>query len=395
MIGYYRFITLLLVCASVFSGEPLVHAADRPCVPIKGFSQPDLSAFDAIMVELICAEQISAAVMGMMIDGKIVAQRSYGWVDDERTKALPSDAMMRIASITKPLVAAVVRDLIDDGLLKLENRAFDVDQDGGGILPVQPFPSLSDERVKEITIEHLLLHRGGWDRGEAGDLTYREVQIAQAMDMQCPPGRDATIRYILGQPLQFMPGERDSYSNIGYLALGLIVEHVTGEDLVDEIHKRVLSPIGVQRTELRLGRTFRADSCEREPPYDDGLLAVNVFDPQGPRVPRPYGGWHHEARVGQGGLVTTTETLLKVLDDRVISGPNIGKHRTRDEESGWRRNHTGGLHGLNAIARQRGDGVHYVVIVNKRAAGNPSFVNRLRASFDEALDTMIVTSASQ
>jgi hypothetical protein len=138
-----------------------------------------------------------------------------------------------------------------------------------------------------------------------------------------------------------------------------------------------------------------AHSCEREPQYDDAQLAVNVFDPQGPRVSRPYGGWHHEARVGQGGLVTTTETLLKVLDDRVISGPNIGKRRTRNEGPNWRRNHAGGQHGLNAIARQRGDGVHYVVIVNKRAAGSPSFVNRLRASFDETLDTMIVTRASQ
>lgn len=377
----------LLICAAVLSGKPPVYADDRPCVPVTGFAQAELAVFDDIMLELMCAEGASAAVMGMMIDGRIVAQRGYGWADEARTRPLSPDALMRIASITKPLVASVIRDLIDDGLIALDSRAFDLN-DNGGVLPVDPFPKLGDERLADVTIEHLLLHRGGWDRGEVGDLTYREVAIARAMDVPSPPGRKRTVDYILGQPVQFAPGDRAAYSNVGYLVLGMIVEHVTGEELVDVIHQRVLAPLGVKRTDLVLGRTFREDQCDREPPYDNEQMVVNVFDPDGPRVLRPYGGWHHEARVGQGGLITTTETLLKVLDARFINGPNIGKRTGETEGRNWRYNHGGALHGLNAIARQRGDGVNFAVMINKRTTGNPSYSNRIREAFDEALDSM-------
>jgi CubicO group peptidase (beta-lactamase class C family) len=377
----HRFSVFLL---TIFLAAVAAHAADRPCVPISGDAHPALAPFDEAVIDLMCANAITAATAAVMKDGVIVLERGYGWLDEERTQPLPPDALMRVASISKPITAAAVRVLIEDGTLTLNDKAFNLDRNGG-ILHLEPFPSLGDERIKNITIEHLLLHTAGWDRSEVGDLTYREVAIAGAMEIASPPGRINTMRYILGQPLQFDPGEKRAYSNIGYLALGLIVEQVSERELIDFIHERVLAPLGVPRSELAAGRTFKHDQSPREPHYDHSESVVNVYDPEGPRVPRAYGGWDHEARVGQGGHITTARTLLTFLQARYVNGPNIGLPRRGNEGPNWRWNHTGSLWGTSAIARQRGDGVSYAVIFNQRTSEGHYGVE-IRNRLDEILD---------
>ena len=175
---------------------------------------------------------------------------------------------------------------------------FDLGQPGGGLLALDPFPALGDPRLSEITVLDLLQHRGGWDRELASDWVFREIQIAEAMSVPSPPGRKNTVRYVLGQPLQFNPGSRRAYSNVGYLVLGLIVERVSGQDYVSYVRENIFAPLGVPAGDVIQGRTFPEDRSEREPWYDADGLARNVFNPTGSRVRWPDGGWDLEAKVG-------------------------------------------------------------------------------------------------
>jgi CubicO group peptidase (beta-lactamase class C family) len=329
---------------------------------------------------------IQAGALAVMKDGQVVYDRGAGWRDQARSTALGDSAMLRLASVTKPVTAAAVRHLVADGLLELDARVFDVGQPGGGVLALEPFPAPGDPRLADVTIRYLLQHRGGWDRAQAGDLTYREVQIAAAMGVNSPPGRAATVRYILGQPLQFTPGTREAYSNIGYLVLGLIIEEVSGTDFMGYVHDNVFAPLGVARRDVARGRTFPADRDPREPWYDAHGLVTNVFDPAGPPVRAPAGGWDHEARAAQGGLVATARALLHLAEAHQVSGADIGVPRTGDESAGWRRNHTGSLPGTNTLIRQRGDGVNYVVLFNRSPASGTSFAALFRTQFDALLD---------
>ena len=148
--------------------------------------------------------------------------RGIGFQDSGQTVPLPNDAMFRIASVTKPITAAAIRHLIGTGALSLSDAIFDVGQSGGGILNSAPFPSLGDRRLDDITVEHLLLHQGGWDRDLLGlDLTFLELSIASDMGIESPPSRIDPVRWIMGQPLQFAPGTQTVYSNISFLLLGL------------------------------------------------------------------------------------------------------------------------------------------------------------------------------
>ena len=293
-------------------------------LPISGCEVDYLGDVDALMTDFMCDREIPGAALAISMDGVVVYERAFGWSDEQRSISLDPDALMRIASVSKPITAAAIRELIDDGVLSINSRAFDLGQPGGGVLPIDPFPSLGDARLGEVTIDHLLQHRGGWDRDAVGDLTYREVLIANAMGIPSPPGRSNTLRYILGQPLQADPGAEYHYSNIGYLTLGLIVEHLSGQPLIEFVHDRVLGPLGVEESEHLAGRTFAADQNPREPRYHSPAGATNVYEPNGAYVPWAYGGWDHEARVGQGGQITTTRTLLAFLNERYISGPSIG-----------------------------------------------------------------------
>ena len=382
---------LLMVAAGWAASAPSV-AADVPesssaSIPVTGFSDPALEAFDAIILNRMREHDLPGAVFGLKRDGEILVERGYGWRDEARTEPLPHDALLRIASISKPITVAAVRELVRAGRLSLEDKAFDVGQPGGGVLPVEPFPQLGDERIGAITIDHLIHHRGGWKRSQVGDLTYREIDIARAMDVTSPPGRNPTLRWTLGQPLQFEPGADAEYSNIGCLALGLIVEHVTGRELMDVMHESVLAPLGVAHSEHELGRTRREDAHAREPFYHCGGSGRSVFQPDAKLSANAYGAWHHEARVGQGGQISTTRTLLMFLEHRWVHGPSIGERRDPHARGGWKWNHSGSLPGGLATARQRGDGVHFVVILNRRKPGDPSFTNQLRGEIDELIES--------
>ena len=350
----------------------------------------DLEQFDSIMVKFMASRDIHAGTLGVMKNSRVVYDKSFGWKDEDQKTALPTGVMMRLASVTKPITAAAVRELVEDGRLGLDDHVFDLGQPTGGLLDLEPFRSLGDTLLADITIRHLLQHRGGWDRDLEGDLAFKEIQIANAMNVPSPPGRANTVRYILGQPLQFAPGSKKVYANIGYLILGLIIEEVTGTDYLSYVLETVFEPLGFPDGDIIQGRTFPSDRHPREPWYDSQSMSLNVFDPDGPRVRTPDGGWDLESMISFGGLVASTLPILEFLGVYQVSGDNIGARRTGTESWGWKRYHTGSLSGTNTLARQRGDGINYVVLLNKRPSSGDSYSSQLRAEIDEFLDRGLI-----
>jgi len=368
-----------------------LNAAGQGMIPIQGMPVPDLTEFDKIMSDFMKDNGIEAGLLGIMRNGVIVYQRGFGWKDSGHNELLRHDALMRIASCTKPFTAAAIQRLIaDTHHLSLSTRAFDVDNSGGGILDYPAFPRLNDQRYALIELWHLLTHSGGWDRSQSGDHTYKEVEIADDFnDGVYPPGRVKTVRWIMGRPLDFTPGALDfpsydpieKYSNVGFLVLGLIVEQESGYDkkLVSYVRDKVLGPLDwVPTTELVQGKTFPAWRDPREPWYDCDKSRQNVFDPvHHPDLVDPYeyinyviksdGGWHHEARVGQGGMVCSTTMMLHLAENYYINVRGNFDTSYGLPTGGVRqpRSHTGNFCGTNAVVVQRSDGINFAVIFNK------------------------------
>lgn len=366
---------LAAICLLANSLQPA-----RAELPVSGVYVPQLAAFDQTMLNFMESKGIESGLLAIMKGGQVVYHRGFGWQDRDHTTPLPPDAMMRLASVSKPITAAAVRRLVSAGEVGLNEKAIDIGQPGGGIIQLDPFPSLGDPRLGDITVRNLLQHRGGWDRDESIDLTWVDPYTMWTMGLDHPPTAEEKLQFIMGFPLQHDPGSTYAYSNEGYMMLGKVIESVTGQEYIDVVRERVFNPIGVPSREYEVGRTLVENRNPREPWYQSSSneLVPNLFDPNGEMVARPDGFWNHEAREGNGNLIASTKAILEFLDTYQVSGDNIGIVKSGN---GSTLSHTGAQDGVETLARQRSNGIHYVVMFNERDE-NGSYANQIRALLD-------------
>jgi CubicO group peptidase (beta-lactamase class C family) len=187
---------------------------------------------------------------------------------------------------------------------------------------------------------------------------FQSIYIAGVLGIPSPPGQRDIARYVAGRDLDFTPGDKEVYSNFGYMLLGLIVKEATGQTYTSYIQDDIFAPLGVRPSEIALGRTLPADRDPREPWYASPYLGPSVFPPYSP-VPWPDGGWYLEAMESHGGLIATIRSLLAFAQAYWYDGaPRSGNGQD------WVS--FGSLDGTFAILRWRPDGVNMAAIFNNR-----------------------------
>ncbi len=136
-----------------------------------------------------------------------------------------------IGSITKTYVAAVVLDLVDEGLLDLDNPISD------WLAPVENIDGTS-------TVRQLLGHT-------SGTADYVD-DPALFTDIFAEPDRLWTTEDIFSRvaPPNFAPGEGWAYSNTGYVLLGELIEAATGSTVIENVRTRLLEPLRLTNTEM-------------------------------------------------------------------------------------------------------------------------------------------------
>ena len=236
-----------------------------------------------------------------------------------------SDTLFRIASITKPVTAAVVLSLVEDGLLGLEE-------------PVDRLlPELADRRVlrrpdgpltdtiraeRAVTTRDLLTFTWGFGMQGAmftapepwpivSAVAERELGSFGPPQPDTTPEPDTFMARLSELPLLAQPGERWLYS-AGSQVLGVLAARAAGAPFEDVMRERVLAPLGMDDTAFYASDTSRlATAYERR----DGELAVS--DP-------PDGQWSRPPRFpdGAGGLVSTAEDLLRFGRMLLLPGGN-------------------------------------------------------------------------
>lgn len=338
--------------AAVFGGNK--PAPPPEPLPMAGQRVPELDALDEAMQKFLAERRYGAATLAVSKGGKLVLERAYGWSDREQKVLLGPTAKFRLASVSKPITLAAILKLIAEGKLRPDDSIVVV-------LGLRPLPGQTlDPRWKDITIEHLMKHRGGWDRGAAFDPMFRPLEIAHSLKRPAPASADDVIQYMLGQPLQFDPGSKSAYSNFGYCLLGRVIEKVSGKSYIDHIRAELLAPIGIKGIDL--GRSLPKDRDPAEPVYLDPATGVNLFDIKGKRVPAPDGTFHLEAMDAHGGLIAPAAEVVRFLDHYWING----QPRKAGESQRWA--FFGSLPGTWTVAIQRPDGVNIVALFNNRAA---------------------------
>lgn len=189
-------------------------------VPGKGgWDRAKLEQAAGVMAEWIKDGRVAAASILVTQGAGRQFARNFG-------SAKGSEPVFLLASITKPMTAAAVMSLVDEGKLSLDDHA------------VKFFPAFTGEGRETITIRNLLTHTGGLPDMLEEDEVLRE-RHASLGDY-----REGALK----APLKFTPGSKYSYSSMGILLSAEIAQKITGKPIADLVEQRVLRPLGMNRT---------------------------------------------------------------------------------------------------------------------------------------------------
>jgi D-alanyl-D-alanine carboxypeptidase len=178
---------------------------------------------DDFLNAAIRQRNIPGIAIAVVKDGTLIRSGGYGLADREGGTAPGPDTVFLIGSLSKQFIAAGIMVLAQDGKLAVNGR---VDQH---------FPD-APQAWHDITIRHLLTHTSGLRReAPAADLSKAQPDI----DL---------IRSAYSVPLQWKPGDRYDYSNLGYYVLAEIITRVSGTPWPDFMQRRVFARLGMTRT---------------------------------------------------------------------------------------------------------------------------------------------------
>ena len=186
---------------------------------------------DQVIAEHMKDKGTVGIAVGVIRNGKVVCQKTYGMADRENKVPVDADTMFRWASISKPLTAIVA------GQLALEGK-LDLDADVRTYVP--EFPAKDAERP--VTMRQLLQHTGGIVHYTNGPL----IPFIRQYDTPHPYESVITaLDTFKLSPLVSEPGKEFNYSTHGYILASAVVERAGGKPFHELVRERISEPLGL------------------------------------------------------------------------------------------------------------------------------------------------------
>jgi CubicO group peptidase (beta-lactamase class C family) len=188
------------------------------------------SSVDEFVSAELRAQRIPGIALAVVRDGKIVKAAGYGMANVELGVTTKPESIFQTGSVGKQFTATAVMMLVEEGKVGLDDKIS------------KYFPD-SPPAWKDITIRHLLTHTSGIP-------DYTSEKTGGAINMRVDYTEEELVKKIAALPLDFEPGEKWSYSNSGYLILGVLIHHVTGEFYGNFLQRRVFQPLQMTSTRI-------------------------------------------------------------------------------------------------------------------------------------------------
>ena len=320
------------------------------------------AAFDAALEQSVLGGGSDAVSVAVSIDGEVVHAAAMGVRVPDTLEAVQPTDKFRIASISKTITAITVLQLVEEGVVGLDDPIGSVVAEAAGVAS----PSAG---VAGLTVRKLLTHTSGFAQYES--LFFRN-QVGSC---------EEAAAVGLTRSLQ---GAGYRYSNMNYCVLGLLIEKLTGQDYEQVVDERLLGPLGIAG--MRLAPTQDPGPGEvvhRTVPgrnYMEVLGAagawvaspadlVSIFDSLDPDTP----GWKP--------LDADTVAEMKTAVNDPLA-PDRGYGMGVILYGGGAAGHTGTIESTHAMVLDRADNVTWAVTVSGE---NPSETVRLAGIVDRAL----------
>jgi CubicO group peptidase (beta-lactamase class C family) len=304
----------------------------------EGFSSERLERIGAAVQRSIDDKRVAGAVTLVMRHGNVVWFKGQGMLDREAGKAMPTDALFRICSMSKPVTSVAVMMLYEDGKFLLDepiSKYLPEFKNPKVLVKPEKGEAYAIPAAREITIRDLLRHTSG--------LTYNWNQTLGQMytDANVSTGLlpyDGTIadnvKHLAALPLLFSPGERWEYS-LGVDVLGRLVEVVSGKPLDEFFRTRIFEPLGMKDSFFFVPDEKAARLATAYTFYDG--KGLNRF-PDAPIVEGPFSysaDYPLKGRKlfsGGGGLVSTAGDYARFCQ-MMLNGGKAGNTRLLSRKS--------------------------------------------------------------
>jgi CubicO group peptidase (beta-lactamase class C family) len=245
----------------------------------------DIAQLESLILEKMIKTKLPGLSLVLLENARVIHQRNFGFRDLQKRIPPTSQTLFGLGSITKVFTALAIMQLRDKGLLSVDD-------------PVSKYLGVRLEPLDEsICIKHLLSHSSGIPA-----LGYSESKMSERWWMNGYPisSVEDVLTFMHGAEAWAKPGERWFYLNEGYILLGAIIEHVSGQKYVDYVCQEVLEPFGMKRSFFKREEVEREE--DRATPYlqdRDGNLFVgsNLYS----EIP------------AAGGLVSTANDMTKFV----------------------------------------------------------------------------------
>ena len=289
-----------------------------------------MSGFDPVQIERlreVMADHVDRDTVGgvawLAARGHDVEVGAAGRLTRGEGEPVRRDAIFRISSMTKPIVAAGALVLIEECRLRLEDPVDDLLPELANrrvlVDPRGPVDGATVPANRPIMVEDVLTFRLGLGMDFAAPWPQPLLEAMNGLSLgsgppepQVPPDPDEWMRRLSTLPLLYQPGERWLY-NTGSDVLGVLIARASGQALDVFLQERMFEPLGMVDTGFATRHVDRLGTCyTRDRQTGDSV----VFDP-------PEGQWSKPPAFpsGGGGLVSTIDDLHAFARMLLSRGP--------------------------------------------------------------------------
>lgn len=286
------------------------------------------------LIESFVDTGVAPGVVALVARGDDVDVAVAGALDLEGSAPMARDTIVRIASIGKPITAAAVMTLVDDGTLALDDPiARWLPELASPVVVRTPGAPLDDvvPAARPITVGDLLTSRAGW--GFPPDFALPAVQPLFTELRQGPmnagvPEPQVWLEILARIPLLHQPGQAWLYNTCSDVQ-GVLVARASGRPLPEFLAERIFEPLGMADTGFVVPAEKHSRFATAYRPAGDGGLEL---------VDRPDGEWASMPAFpsGAGGLASTADDWLafgRMLLSRGVAPAAAGGRRVLSEEA--------------------------------------------------------------
>ena len=326
----------------------------------------DANALNEWLLKTHKAHDFAGMTAVIVQDGKVVFNQSYGVIDIETSVATTPQHLFHMASVSKPVVAVAIMQLVEQCKIKLD----------APVTQYLPYFKLDDNRLNKVTIKSLLTHTSGIP--DVNDYQWKHPQHDEH-------ALERWVKEQANKKLLFDPEENWSYSNIGYEILGDIIAKVSAMSFESYIKKHIFIPLGMKRStflrsevpeNLRVKahsgiiNTFPLDFY----PYNRRHAPSGTYHTNGDEMAMWLNAFSNENRLGETGILKakTMKTMWSIpYGERQGWGMALGWFKTTNNKRVVY-NHSGGDDGFNA----------YMAVYGDRDAGYGFMMNKDHGPFE-------------